>query len=120
MNSTTTSSTAQFLIVLVIFAGVLLVTFFVTKWMAGYQKGKRSGTNIELVESAPLTNNKHIQIVRIGAKYVALAISKDDVTKVCELSEEELVLTDDSASNGSFKDVWAKIRNSESSVHEEE
>ncbi len=75
---------------LVIFVGVLFLTTIVTRWMASYQKGMLVNSNIEIVETSRLTNNKYIQIVRIGGKYMAIAVCKDTVTVLCEIPEEEL------------------------------
>ena len=105
------SSYGQFIVVLLIFAGVLAVTYFVTKWVAGYQRGRSAGANIQLLESAPLASGKYIQIVRIGNRYVALAVCKDTVTVLTQLNEEELVLPegqDNFAS--SFKEILAGIK----------
>jgi len=113
MSNSATGSYAQFMIVLLIFVGVLLVTFFVTKWMAGYQKGRGAGTNIEMIESAPLTSNKHIQIVRLGTRYVALAVSKDTVETIMELDGEDLILGSSNVQTGSFKEIISKLRGDE-------
>lgn len=74
----------------VIFVGVLFLTAMVTRWMANYQKVMLVNSNIEVVETARLTNNKYIQIVRIGGKYMAIAVCKDTVTVLCEVPKEEL------------------------------
>ena len=42
------SGIAQFITVLILFVAVLWVTWAVTKWTAGYQKGKWAGGNIEV------------------------------------------------------------------------
>lgn len=106
------SSYGQFIVVLLIFVGVLALTFFVTRWVSGYQKGRGSGSNIQLIESAPLTSNKHIQILRIGEKYLAVAVSKDNVTLLTELDEDELKTTSYSYTGGktSFKDFFSKTK----------
>lgn len=111
-GGSSSSSAAQFIVVLLIFVGVLLVTFFVTKWMSGYQKSRQNGTNIEMIESAPLTANKHIQIVRLGRKYVALAVSKDTVTMLSELDPEEVVIAE-KGETPSFKDILSKVKSDE-------
>lgn len=75
---------------LVIFVGVLFLTTVVTRWMANYQKGMLVNSSIEIVETSRLANNKYIQIVRIGGKYMAIAVCKDTVTVLCEIPKEEL------------------------------
>lgn len=114
MNYSTTSSYAQFIIVLLIFVGVLAVTFFVTKWTAGYTKKRGTGTNIELIESAPLATNKHIQIVRIGEKYIALAITKDNVSVLTELEMDQLDINKANAGT-SFRDIMSRIKTGDDS-----
>lgn len=84
------SAFAQFITVILLFLLVLFMTYFVTKWIAGYQKVHYKGMNIEPLESYRISSNKYIQIVRIGSKYVAVAVSKDSVEKLCELSDEDM------------------------------
>lgn len=106
-------SYTQFVTVLLLFVFVLAVTAFVTKWIGSYQKGKSgsAGANIELVEAFRLSNNKYIQIVRIGRKYLAVAVCKDTVTMLSEISKEDLSFPEESLESISFfKDVLAKIQ----------
>lgn len=106
-----TDSYVQFVTVLLLFVFVLAVTAFVTKWIGGYQKGRSVGKNMELVEALRLSNNKYVQIVRIGRKYLALAVCKDTVTMLSEIPEEDLDFPEGSTgSTLGFKDVLAKIQ----------
>lgn len=102
-------SYAQLMTVLVIFLFVLALTWFVTRWIAGYQKGKSTNTNMELVESFRLSNNKYLQIVRVGNKYLALAVCKDTVTMLAELPEEDLKLSEGTSVTG-FKDILNRVQ----------
>lgn len=106
-----TDSYVQFVTVLLLFVFVLAVTAFVTKWIGGYQKGRSVGKNMELVEALRLSNNKYVQIVRIGRKYLALAVCKDTVTMLSEIPEEDLDFPEGSSGSAlGFKDVLAKIQ----------
>lgn len=101
----------QLITLLLLFVFVLAITAFVTKWIAGVQKGRFSGANMELVEALRLSGNKYLQIVRIGRKYLALAVCKDTVTMLSEIPEEDLQFSTGSTSSVSgFKDVLAKIQ----------
>lgn len=84
------SSYAQFITVLVVFVIVLGVTAWTTKWIANYQKKQAVNCNIQLIEAARLNNNKYIQIVRVGETYMVLAVCKDTVTMLGEISPEQL------------------------------
>lgn len=84
------SSYAQFITVLVVFVVVLGITAWTTKWIARYQKKQAVNCNIQLLEAARLGNNKYIQIVRVGETYMVLAVCKDTVTMLGELSPDQL------------------------------
>ena len=108
-----TDSYLQFITVLVLFVFVLGITYVTTRWIANYQKGKNAGGNLEVIETMRITNNKYIQIVRAGDKYLAIAVGKDEIHMLTELSEEELLLTDVSAGNnmdfGSILDKFKRL-----------
>ena len=46
----------QFVAILIIFVLVLGLTYYVTKWLAGYQKEKGSGKNIEVLETGRISS----------------------------------------------------------------
>ena len=109
--SDSTNAYLQFMTVLILFVFVLLITFWVTKWIAGYQKGRAINANMELIETFRLTNNKYIQIIRVGQKYLAVAIGKDSVTMLAEVPEEELILSsDDGGAQAGFKELFEKVQ----------
>lgn len=106
-----TDSYIQFLTVLIIFVFVLAITYWVTRWTAGYQKSKSAGANMELVDAIRLTNNKYVQIIRIGQKYLAVAVCKDTVTMLAEIPEDELCLSEgDETKISSFRDILSKVQ----------
>ena len=101
----------QLISMLVIFVVVLAVTYFFTKWMAGYQREKTTSGNIEVIETARISTTKYIQIVRIGGKYVAIGVGKDEITNLGEISKEDLVIKEDDPENSlSFKEILEKIK----------
>ena len=109
--SNSANSYLQFMTVLILFVFVLAITYWTTKWIAGYQKGKRANANLEVVETFQLANNKYIQIIRVGQKYLAVAIGKDSVTMLTEVPEDQLKFSS-SANNEqmSFKDLFEKMQ----------
>ena len=84
------NSYAQFLAVLVVFVLVLGITALTTKWIANYQKQQNVTCNIEILETTRISNNKYIQLVRIGETYLAIAVCKDTVTLLGEVPKEQL------------------------------
>lgn len=85
------NSTIELITVLIIFVFVLLLTNYVTKWIAGYQKVKYSQGNLNIVEVMRVANNQYIQILRAGKeKYLVVGVSKDSMTLLATLTIEEL------------------------------
>lgn len=102
---------ARFITVLVLFIIVLWVTWAVTKWTAGYQKGKWSGGNIEMLESFRIASDKYVQIIRVADKYLAVAVGKDNVTFLAQLDESALVMREDTAGlKMNFQEILEKVR----------
>lgn len=112
------SSYAQFITVLLIFVVVLGVTAAVTKWMANYQKQQSVNENIEVIETTRIANNKYIQIIRAGEKYMVIAVCKDTVTMLGEIREDSLKETR-SVQNFGFKELLDKAMNRKCSAREE-
>lgn len=104
-------SGVQFLTVLLIFAVVLVVTFLVTRWLGNYQKKQASGNNIEIVDTARISPNAYVEILHIGTRYVAVAVSKENVSLLCELSPEEIVeKKDDTKTIADFASIFKKAK----------
>ena len=105
-------SVAQLLTVILLFVVVLGATWLTTRYVAGVQKGKMKGSNFEVIDTFRLTQNKYVQILRIGKKYMAVAICKDTVTVLRELDESEIVFHDSDLSKQavSFEDIFNKAK----------
>lgn len=105
----------QLVSVIFIFIAILLVTYLTTRWVAKIQRGQYAGRNVELIDAGQLSTNKYIQIVRVGKKYLILAICKDSVTSLGEISEEDLNLAnegqDSYTENESFRKILEKTKN---------
>lgn len=109
--SDSVDSYVQFMTVLILFLFVLVITYWVTKWTAGYQKSQNANANMEILDTIRLSNNKYVQIVRVGRKYLAVAICKDTVTMLTEIPEQDLVFSEKNLSKGQgFKEVLEKIQ----------
>ena len=105
-------SVAQLLTVILLFVVVLGATWLTTRYVAGVQKGKMKGSNFEVIDTFRLTQNKYVQILRIGKRYMAVAICKDTVTVLRELDESEIVFHDSDLSMKavSFEDIFNKAK----------
>ena len=105
-------SFVQLITALLIFAFVLVLTYFTTKFTAGLQKEKMRSPNVEVVESFRLSNNKLIQIIRTGNHYYSVVACKDTVTLLGELSPEEIKQQESGlAKTMSFQEILDKAKN---------
>ena len=91
-------SVIQFITVLLIFVFVLVITWISTRYMAGIQKDRYKTGNMELIETLRISNNKYMQIVRVGNKYYCMAVCKDTVTMLGEVRKEDMIFSDNNVS----------------------
>lgn len=102
--------------VLIIFVFVLGITYLTTRWMGGFQKGKMKNKNLQILESLSVGGNKTLNIISAGKKYYVVAICKDSVQLISEISEEDLIDSSFDNDNGimgqeSFKEILSKMKN---------
>ena len=105
----------QLIGVLLIFVFVLLITYLTTKLMGGFQKAHSNHKNLQIIETIHVGNNKIVEIVQAGTKYLVIAVGKDEVHLLAELSEAELTevpVSDSGAmlSSDSFQDIFNKVK----------
>lgn len=106
-----TDTAAQFVTVLIMFILILAVTVLTTRWIAGYQKQQNLNGNIEVIETQRLANGKYLQIIRVGEKYLAVAVCKDTVTMLTEVSKEQLVVSQPGKTGGgSFGELFQNVK----------
>lgn len=109
-----TSSVAQFFTVLLLFLFIVVLAYFSARWMGKMQGGMMtSNKNIQVLETMRLSNTKYIQILRVGKKYVAIAVAKDTVTMLAELEEDDIDFpnTGETVPMESFKEILKKLKN---------
>lgn len=106
----------QLIGILLIFLFVLVITYFTTRWIAQYQQGMVKNKNIQVVETFRVSNNKFIQIIQVGKKYLVISVCKDVINILTELREEELVWKPSQEqsqgikANESFQDVLGRLK----------
>ena len=120
--SSTLDSVFDLLTVVFIVVFVLALTYFSTRYIANYQRGKSVGRNIEVLESYRVTSNKYLQIVRTGKKYLVIGVGKDEIHVLAELSEEEFTLPSEKEETSmlSFKELLDKAKHMKDKKQNEE
>lgn len=112
------SGYAQFITVLLVFVVVLGITALTTKWIANYQRQQCINENIQVIETTRIANNKYIQIIRAGEKYMVIAVCKDTVTMLGEIPKEQ-IKEGSSGHNSGFRDMFEKALKKSGTVREE-
>lgn len=104
------SSISQLLTVLLIFIFVLFLTYWTTRLAGGYKKQQMSGKNIQVMETVGISSSKYLQIVKVGSKCFVIGVSKDTITYLCEIKEEELDFSNNGGAGESFKSILEKLK----------
>ena len=107
----------QLLSALLIFAFVLLITYFTTRWVGNYQKVRMKSKNLQVIESLSAGNNKSICLIKAGTEYLVVAIGKDEIHSLATLKEEQLTDvsflyegTDSVVSGESFQEILGQLK----------
>ncbi len=98
---------ARFITMLIVFIFVLGLTYYTTRFVAGAKKGSLKTGNMELLESMQLGGGKYLQLLRIGKRYLVVAVCKEHVELITELKEDEYIPVS-SEGGGSFKEILLK------------
>ena len=107
----TGNNVLQLLAVMIVFILILVVAYFVTRWV-GTNEGKTFfGKNIRVIEGCRVGTNKFIQIVKVGNKFLILGIGKDEISYLGEVEEEDLAIAEDGVRPlPDFKEILTKIK----------
>ena len=108
--SAAVNSIAQFVTVLLIFLFVLVITYFTTRYIASIEKERMVTGNMELLDALRISNNKYLQIVKVGSKYLCLAVCKDTVTMLVELEQEDIKEIESEIKPVNFQDILEKVK----------
>ena len=96
----------QFFYIILIFAAIILMAYFVTKWIAGAKMGNKTGKgNIKLMESYPITMQASLQLLKVGRKYLLVGVTKDRLCLLTELNEEDIQIESQSAQVLPFESI---------------
>ncbi|MBO6154118.1 MAG: flagellar biosynthetic protein FliO [Lachnospiraceae bacterium] len=116
--SSTGESIFQLIVVLVCFVIVLAMTYFTTRWIAGYQKTQSINKNLAVSETLKLTTDKYVQLIQAGKdRYFVIAVGKNEITFLGEISQDELKEIPDTYKEniptiqGDFNDILNKFKN---------
>lgn len=101
----------QLVVVFIMFLFVLALAYLTARLAGRFQSNIQSRSNIRIIETARLGNNKYVQIVKVGSRYIAIGVGKDTIAFLTQLDEDELNLEAlDDKTKGSFKDILSQLQ----------
>lgn len=108
----------ELLISLLLFAFVIFLAYWAARIAGAYQSNMLNNrSNIRIIETYRIANNKYIQIVKIGNQCIALGICKDTITVLTELEEDSIIdVSTMPMKKPDFKEILSKVRKD---THEE-
>ena len=99
----------QFFYIIIVFAAVILLAYFVTKWIAGTRQGmKRGHNNIRILESHAVGVQSSVQLLQVGAKYILISVTKERIGFLIELNKEEINAEEQTAQILPFESVMKR------------
>ncbi len=115
--SASVESFIQLISALLIFAFVLLITYYTARWVGSYQKVRMKSKNLQVIETLSAGNNKTICLLKAGTEYLVVAIGKDEIHSLATLKEEQLTdlsFLDDglegSVTGESFQEILGQLK----------
>lgn len=103
----------QLIGLIIVFILILCATYYTSRWIGKSNFTQQKAANIQVIETFRLSQTKYIQIIRAGTgRYFVIAVSKENITYIAELNEEDIILRDDSqtAEKVSFSDIMKKFK----------
>lgn len=111
LTSSSLEGFIQLVVVLIMFLFVLALAYLTARFAGRFQSNIQSRSNIRIIETARLGNNKYVQIIKVGSRYIAIGVGKDTVSFLTQLDEDELNLAAlDDKTKGSFKDILSQLQ----------
>lgn len=76
--------------VVVAFILVIVFAYFATQWIAKSTVVQNKNKNIQVIETHRINQNKYVQILKIGNKFIVIGVGKDEVNFLSELPSESI------------------------------
>ena len=107
-ETTTFESVIKLITLIVVFVLIIVACYATTRFVGNQQMGQLKNSNFKVIDTFKLAPNKFLQIIKVGERYFLIAVSKESVTYITELSEDEIKLRTP-GQQGSFKDILTKF-----------
>ena len=102
----------QLLGVSILFIFILAITYYTTRFVGGVKLGQTKKGNFKVLETYKIAPNKFLQLVKIGTRYFAISVGKEEIRFITELNENEMVQQEHlGKQNNNFLEIISKIMN---------
>lgn len=89
---------------------VIAASYFVTKFIGTSQIKRHKNSNFQILEVCGIGPGKTLQLIQVGTKYIVIAVSKESVSKILELTEEEIIQKSSYIEKGTgFSDIFSNL-----------
>jgi flagellar protein FliO/FliZ len=91
---------------------ILIAAYYTSRYIAGLKMGQLKKSNFQVIDSYRISATKVLQIIKVGNRYLLLAIGKDTISLLTELDEAEVMLREfPQVERLSFKQILDKFKN---------
>ncbi len=110
----------EILLLLLAFLAILWAAQFASRKIAGMQLGRQKGQSLQLIEAIYVSPGKMLQIIQVGGRFFLIAVYKEGVTFLTELSAEDAMKKTETipAGKSPFADYLSKLK--EKAGHKDE
>ena len=118
-NTSTLESIGQLICLILLFLFVLFLAYMAARISGSFQSNVlNKHSNIKVIEVFRISNNKVIEIVKVGEEYLVLAVCKDNISLLTKLDETQIKEPETSLEPINFKNILDKMR-SEKQNHDQ-
>jgi flagellar protein FliO/FliZ len=108
----TTDNVLQLIGLVLLMILILVAAYYTSRFIGAKKLGQLKNSNFTVIDTYRINQNKMLQIVKIGNKYVVIAINKDSINLITELNESEIHINEvHPLEKLSFKSILEKLKN---------
>lgn len=93
-NNNNTTSILQLFFFIIAFIFVLVLAVYSTRLLASSSYLKNRNKNIKVLESIGIGYHNSIQLIQIGNRYILIGNTKEKVTLLLDLKQDDIALSD--------------------------
>ena len=90
---------------------IIVASYFTTRFVGTRQLKGSAKSNFRSIDIFRLSPNKYLQIVEVGERYFCIAVAKDSISLIGELSKDDIKNFPPPVSDKSFKECMSEILN---------